>query len=70
MEPTPIEITIFATHKDEQVLVYRNIVLSVPRDGETVFYKIKRRRYYQTVQSVTWEFSVDKPYVRVKVQLK
>jgi hypothetical protein len=70
MKPTPTEITIFAMHKDEPQLVYRNVVITVPRIGDTLYYKFKKRKYSGTVAKVSWDFKVDNPYVRVKVDLE
>lgn len=72
MKPTPTEVTIFATHVelDEPILVYRNVALAVPSIGDEVYYKYKKRSHSQIVQSVTWEYNVDRPYIRAKVQLK
>jgi hypothetical protein len=70
MKPTPTEITIFATHKDGPVPVYRNVVLSVPSVGDKVFYRHNKRKHSQHVVSVAWEYNVDNPYVRARVELK
>lgn len=70
MNPTPIEITVFATHKDVPHPVYRNIVFTVPVVGDTIYYRFNKRKRSGVVVKVSWEFSPLADYVRAKVDVE
>ena len=70
MKPTPTEITVFIWRDAEPIIIYRNIVLTVPQEGQLVYYKYKKRKYSGTVEKVSWDFNIDNPYIRARVDLR